>query len=152
MTKKTRQEKVRTFMSDFYEEEKKAEAEKEKKEKESYFQFDEKAAAEEAMQVPPAPRSDGLSITALVLSIVSVFCCGMATAIPALICAIIDRKKRGSFNSYSLIALIVSIISIAISLMGLILYVIAIVVAMAEMEGSGGYDPYILLPILNGRM
>ena len=139
-------------MSDFYEEEKKAEAEKEKKEKESYFQFDERAAAEEATLVTPAPRSDSLSITALVLSLVAVFCCGMATAIPALICAIIDRKKRGSFNSYSLIALIVSIISIAISLIGLIVYVIAIVVAMAEMEGGGGYDPYILLPILNGRM
>ena len=92
-----------------------------------------------------------MSITALVLSIVSVFCCCWITAIPALICAIIDRKKRGSFNAYSLIALIVSIISIFISLIGFITYMIAIVAAMAEMEG-GGYDPYILLPILNGRM
>ena len=99
--------------------------------------------------IPPAGRegAGGMAVTALVLAILSFFCCGAVTSIPALILAIVDRKKRGRFNACSLIALILSIISLAVMLLIVLLYaVMFFIFLMTEGDGgAGGPDLTILL-------
>lgn len=143
---------------DFLEEERAKEAREEenKKDSESYFRFEkgseDKIPVAEPIE-PAPPRSEGLAITALVLSLCSFLCCGFL-AIPGLICAIIDRKKRGYFNGCAMAGLILSIIEIAFTVLITAAYVIIMVLGILAETGdpSFGTDPTILIRMISGNM
>ena len=91
-------------------------------------------------QVPPPPqmsgvedKASGMAVTALVLGILSPFCCGMLSGIPALIIGWLERGKiqRGESslkgNGFALAGIILGAIGIFFNLVFLVIYIMLIV-------------------------
>ncbi len=76
---------------------------------------------------PPIPeeKQDSLAIASLTLGILGLLCCGWPTGIAALVCALVDRSRRGKLEGLSLAGFILGIIS---TVMGLISAVYSIIV------------------------
>ncbi len=76
---------------------------------------------------PPSPerKEDALAITSLVLGILGLCCCGLPTGIAAIICALVDRSRRGRFEGLGLAGFICGIIA---AVMALFSYVYTLVV------------------------
>jgi hypothetical protein len=90
--------------------------------------------------VPPPPhvsgvedKASGMAVTALVLGILSPFCCGLLSGIPALIIGWIERGKiqRGESsikgNGFALAGIILGAIGIFFSLVWMVIYIMLIV-------------------------
>lgn len=103
-----------------------------------YFRFDD--ASEVRMPHPPTePQKNTLQVTALVLSVVSFFCCGLPLSVVALVLAILDRRRRGRWEGMTTVALVLSIVALIFSLVSLIYSVMMIGLIfemIEEMEGS----------------
>ena len=99
-----------------------------------YFRFDD--ATEVRMPHPPTePQKNTLQVTALVLSIVSFFCCGFPLSAVALVLAILDRRRRGRWEGMTTVALVLSIVALVFSLISLI-YSVMLIGLLAEMLGE----------------
>jgi len=90
--------------------------------------------------VPPPPQSamyedkaSGMAITALVLGILSPFCCGILSGIPAVIIGWMERGKiqRGESsmkgNGFALAGIILGAIGIVFSLIGFVIWLLMII-------------------------
>lgn len=99
-----------------------------------YFRFDD--ATEVRMPHPPTePQKNTLQVTALILSIVSFFCCGFPLSAVALVLAILDRRRRGRWEGMTTVALVLSIVALVFSLISLI-YSVMLIGLLAEMLGE----------------
>lgn len=65
-------------------------------------------------------KKDGKAIASFVLSLVSLFCCGLFASIPGLILGIVSRKNRPMNNGLATAGIIISAISIGIWLVSMI--------------------------------
>lgn len=133
----------------FYEEERAREAAEEEGEKKApdtesddgYFRFDDKS--EVRMPHPPSepPQKNTLQTTALILSIVSFFCCGFPLSVVALVLAILDRRRRGRWEGMTTVALVLSIVGLVFSLVSIIYSVFVISLIFEMIEDLGGELP-----------
>lgn len=136
----------------FYEEERAREAAEEEGEKKApdtesddgYFRFDDKS--EVRMPHPPSepPQKNTLQTTALILSIVSFFCCGLPLSVVALVLAILDRRRRGRWEGMTTVALVLSIVGLVFSLVSMVYSIMMIgllLEMMEEMEGTMPLPP-----------
>ena len=109
-----------------------------------YFRFDD--ASEVRMPHPSSepPQKNTMQTTALILSIVSFFCCGLPLSVAALVLAILDRRRRGRWEGVTTVALVLSIVGIVLSLVSTI-YGIMMIALLAEMidETEGAITPEI---------
>ena len=86
----------------------------------------------------------GMAIAALVTGILSLTLCGLFTAIPAIICGHIGVKQadngEASGRSMAMAGMIMGYASLALTVLGIILYVVIVVIAVgtAAAAQSGG--------------
>lgn len=69
--------------------------------------------------------NNALGITALVLGILSICCCGLPFGIAAIVCALVDRSRRCGFEGLALAGFILGLIA---CVMGLASYIFSLVV------------------------
>ena len=70
---------------------------------------------------PPKQTGNGLAIAALVCGILGICCCGIPLGLAAIICAVIDRKNRGSFSGMGIAGLICGIFSVVSAVISLVI-------------------------------
>lgn len=70
-------------------------------------------------------KKDGKAIASFVLSLVSLFCCGLFASIPGLILGIVSRKNRPMNNGLATAGIIISAISIGIWLVTMIILIVS---------------------------
>ena len=93
-------------------------------------------SAEAELSVGKEDGGDGLAIAALVLSILSICCCGLPFSIAALVLSILDRRRRGAWEGLGLVALILSILGLLSGIVSAV-YSVIMMVAMMQEEGLG---------------
>lgn len=133
----------------FYDEERERETDAEErpaektdapKTEDGYFRFDD--ASEVRIPHPPTePQKNTLQLTALVLSILSFFCCGLPLSVVALVLAILDRRHRGRWEGMTTAALVISIVGLVFSLLSIIYSVFVISLIFEMIEDLGGELP-----------
>ena len=134
----------------FYEEERAREAAEEGNEKKTshtepeaadgYFRFDD----ENEVRIPHSPtepQRNTLQTTALILSIVAFFCCGLPFSVVALVLAILDRRRRGRWETMTTVALVLSIVGLVFSIVSTIYSVMIISLLLEMLEEAGGTLP-----------
>ncbi len=85
--------------------------------KKTYYYSNQGNNTFEPEPTPPPKKSndDGLAITSLVLGILGLCCCGLPTGIASIICAIVDRNRRGRFEGLGLAGFICGVIACVLS-------------------------------------
>jgi len=91
-------------------------------------------------KVPPPPnlsatedKASGMAITALILGILSPFCCGLLSGIPAVIIGWMERSKiqRGESSAkgsgFALTGIILGAIGIVFGIIGLIVWILMVI-------------------------
>lgn len=88
-----------------------------------------------------------MSTAALIVSIISLLCCGLPFGIAGIVLVIVARRREGEFNAKTILALVFSIIGLLASLASGIYYALYLSELMRELEeafeGAGGT---VLLP------
>lgn len=61
-----------------------------------------------------------LAVASLVLSLVSMFCCGLPCSIAGVVCGVMSKKKQPQNNGMAIAGIVISIVSIVIWLIALV--------------------------------
>jgi hypothetical protein len=98
---------------------------REEEKKTYYYSQQSDGSFQESTPPIPEKKGDGLAIASLTLGLIGLLCCGWSTGIAALICALVDRSRRGKLEGMGLAGFILGIIS---TVMGLISTAYSIIV------------------------
>ena len=88
----------------------------------------------------PPPRNNGenLATISLILSLASIFCCGVPASIAAIITAIMSRRALGRFTGTAIAGLVIGIGSMILTIVVTVLLSIIMVLVDQIIEGAGG--------------
>ncbi len=111
------------------------EEKREQEEKKTYYYSQQSDGSFQESGAPiPEKKADTLAIASLTLGILGVLCCGLSTGIAAVICALVDRKRRGGLEGMGLAGFILGVISIVIGLISAAYSIIVLGSIYAVME------------------
>ncbi len=79
-------------------------------------------------------NNNGLAITALVLGILALCCCGLPFGIAAIICALVDRSRRCGFEGLGLAGFILGIIACVMTIAAYIFSLVVYGTILPDLE------------------
>lgn len=77
-------------------------------------------------QYPQENKNNNYALASLILGIVSFFCCGTVCSIVGLILGIISKKQKPLNNGMAVAGIVLSIISLVLSIVVIIVYLVAL--------------------------